>query len=193
MDSFYAFCYATAGWLTVQAMPLIVSPRIIVTLLSADAHVPTSMEAYFARSLGFTLIPFAVLFLFLTGAFPLGDNLTTVDISDVRASPYTTPSLLLTTLYHASISFYTYSRYVTKSTSQFSYLLATVISGSLAAMGVWCILFGGESHISRRTGADKRTGNWPFGNAVAMKKNVPKHGSRKGAAPKTDDIELKEL
>jgi hypothetical protein len=41
-------------------------------------------------------------------------------------------------------------------------------------MGLWCILFGGSSHISKRTGADKRTSGWPFGNSEADKKRVPK-------------------
>jgi hypothetical protein len=36
-------------------------------------------------------------------------------------------------------------------------------SGVLAAMGTWAILFGGGSHISRRTGKDKRTSGFPFG------------------------------
>lgn len=171
------------------------------------------MEAYFARSLGFTLVPFAVMFLFLTGAFPLGSDATsgkqfragelihlanrdTVDISDVRASPYTMPTLLLTTLYHSFVGFYTYSRYVNKSTSQISYLLATIVSGILAAMGLWVLMFGGDSHISRRTGADKRTGNWPFRNVEAAKSRVPKSVTR--AQQKTrmavgEDIELKEM
>lgn len=193
MNSFYAFCYATAGWLTAQALPLIFAPRLIAALLSVDVQfAATPLEAYFARSLGFTLIPFAILFLFLTGAFPLGNDISTVDITDVKASPYTTPTLLLTTLYHGSVGFYTYSRYINRSTSQFSYLMATIISGSLAAMGVWCIMFGGDAgHISRRTGADKRTGNWPFGNKIAAKKNVPKSRTRGGM--RSDDIDLKEL
>jgi hypothetical protein len=41
-------------------------------------------------------------------------------------------------------------------------------------MGLWCILFGGSSHISKRTGADKRTSGWPFGNIEADKKRVRK-------------------
>ena len=173
------------------------------------------MEAYLARSLGFTLVPFAVMFLFLTGAIPLGSDATSsksiksycdvfrliqaVDISDVRASPYTTPTLLLTTLYHSFVGFYTYSRYVNKATSQFSYLLATMLSGMLAAMGLWVLMFGGESHISRRTGADKRTGNWPFGNKEAAKSRVPKSVTRaqlrmqQQQGMRGEDIELKEL
>lgn len=52
-------------------------------------------------------------------------------------------------------------------------------------------MFGGDQgHISRRTGADKRTGNWPFGNAVAAKAKVPKSRSKRTVG---EDIELKEL
>lgn len=52
-------------------------------------------------------------------------------------------------------------------------------------------MFGGGSHISRRTGADKRTGNWPFGNSIAAKAKVPKSKTRKMAV--NDDIELKDM
>ena len=60
-------------------------------------------------------------------------------------------------------------------------------------------MFGGESHISRRTGADKRTGNWPFGNKEAAKSRVPKSATRaqqkmqKQQGMTGEDIELKEL
>lgn len=41
-------------------------------------------------------------------------------------------------------------------------------------MGLWCLLFGGSNsgHISRRTGADKRTSGFPFANAAAEKKKA---------------------
>jgi hypothetical protein len=41
-------------------------------------------------------------------------------------------------------------------------------------MGLWVILFWNSSRISKRTGADKRTSGWPFGNSEADKKRVKK-------------------
>lgn len=41
MDVFYAYNYSTAGWLSLQALPLLLSPKLIVTLLSAESRNPT--------------------------------------------------------------------------------------------------------------------------------------------------------
>jgi hypothetical protein len=38
-------------------------------------------------------------------------------------------------------------------------------SAAMASVGLWCILFASSSgRISRKTGADKRTSGFPFGN-----------------------------
>jgi hypothetical protein len=78
--------------------------------------------------------------------------------------------VLITALYHAAAASYTYSRYHT--TGQLAYLLACLAGSSLAASGLWVLLFAGESNrrVSRRTGADKSTSGWPFRNAVADRK-----------------------
>jgi hypothetical protein len=48
-------------------------------------------------------------------------------------------------------------------------------------------MFGGDpGHISKRTGADKRTSGWPFGNTVAAQK-------WKGKGRQEEGIELKDL
>lgn len=87
-------------------------------------------------------------------------------------APYATATLIITTLYHSAAAFYAYARYTVS--DQAAFLLGAMGSGALAAMGLWVILFGQSSHISRRTGADKRTSGWPFSNAEADKKRVPK-------------------
>lgn len=103
-----------------------------------------------------------------------------------QTTPFTTPTLLVAGLYHTSISFYTYARYAQRSTSQFSFLLASTVSGVLAALGLWSAMFGDGGHISKRTGADKRTSGWPFKNSVERKR-------RKGKGKEVEGIELKEL
>jgi hypothetical protein len=47
MDVFYAFSYGSAGWLTLQAVPLLISPTIIVTVLSPQARESTGQNALF--------------------------------------------------------------------------------------------------------------------------------------------------
>jgi hypothetical protein len=38
---FYSYTYGTAAWLALEAAPLIISPTIIITLLSPDVREPT--------------------------------------------------------------------------------------------------------------------------------------------------------
>ncbi len=72
-------------------------------------------------------------------------------------------------LYHASVAFYGYARF--NSDEQIGYLLGCIGSSTFAMFGLWIILFAGDKgHISKRTGADKRTSGWPFKNAEADKK-----------------------
>lgn len=113
-------------------------------------------------------------------------NNATAEPEEVQTTPFTTPTLLVAGLYHTSISFYTYALYAQRSTSQFSYLLAATVSGVLASLGLWSAMFGNGGHISKRTGADKRTSGWPFKNTVEKKR-------RKGKGMQQEDIELKEM
>jgi hypothetical protein len=38
---FYAYTYGSAGWLALQSLPLIISPTIMITLLSPEVREPT--------------------------------------------------------------------------------------------------------------------------------------------------------
>lgn len=44
MDVFYAYTYSTAAWLGIQAVPLLIFPKLIVTMLSVDARKPTGRQ-----------------------------------------------------------------------------------------------------------------------------------------------------
>ena len=35
---FYAYTFGTAAWLGVQALPLLVAPKLIIIMLSSEAH-----------------------------------------------------------------------------------------------------------------------------------------------------------
>lgn len=187
-----------------QATPLLVYPDMIITLLSPQVHQPSgnskdevarvttdpvaALEEYFARSSGLALTTLAILSLLLTGYFPLSSTFedgnscigrcksysadSYLDSNVASSNPYAVPTLLVTIFYHASTAFFTYSRYFR--TGQSTFALAAAASSSLAALGLWVLLFGEGSRISKRTGADKRTSGWPFGNAEADKKRVAK-------------------
>jgi len=179
MDVYYAYNYGTAAWLSLQAVPLIVSPTIIITLLSPEVREPTSLEEYFSRSLGIALLIIGIMTILLTGSVPLTSSFSdttsaavTTEANDPKA-PYAVPTLTITLLYHSAVAFYTYTRWTT--IGQASFALATAGSGFLAALGLWCILFASSSgRISRKTGADKRTSGFPFSNKEADKKRAGK-------------------
>jgi len=75
-------------------------------------------------------------------------------------------------LFHGTTAVFTYARYNT--TGSTSFALASIGSAVLFSVGLWCLLFASSSgRISRKTGADKRTSGFPFGNkesASAKKK-----------------------
>ncbi len=82
--------------------------------------------------------------------------------------------ILVSTLYHAAASFYSYTQFT--ESGQTGFLLGCVGSGVFGAFGLWCLMFAsGPGHISKRTGADKRTSGFIFKNTEADKRK-PKTG-----------------
>ena len=75
--------------------------------------------------------------------------------------------------FQSIMAFYCYSQYLYTGLLAFAFDVA--IYGGLAAMGLWCLLFGNSrGRISRRTGADKRTSGFPFTNVEADKRKMGK-------------------
>ena len=74
--------------------------------------------------------------------------------------------------YHAAYATNAYVQY--NSTQQAGYVVATTGYSILASLGLWCLLFGSGGHISKRTGADKRTSGFPFKNVEADKRKPEK-------------------
>lgn len=71
MDIYNGYSFGTAGWLLTQAVPLLLSPRVIISLLSEEMKTATDLETYFCRCLSFSLITLALLSLLLTGFIPI--------------------------------------------------------------------------------------------------------------------------
>lgn len=134
-----------------------------------------ALEDYFCRSLSLTLLTLGLVTLVLTGSLPLTSSLpesklpfpfplfTQANVrirclaSASQSHPLALPILIITTAFHAGTAFYAYMQYTT--TSQFAFALSCTGSGMLAAMGVWCLLFGGSAG-----GTKERVSGWPFRN-----------------------------
>ncbi|KAH6650617.1 hypothetical protein F5144DRAFT_54026 [Chaetomium tenue] len=179
MDSVSTYSVASLAWLATQAIPLIIWPSLISTLLQVDGppHQGVqygaaygSLEQYFARSLGLAQLALGTLLLVLSGVLPL-------DSAANQAPATTTPTgtasaaVLVTALYHAATASYAYARYA-RTGGQFAYLCGCLGGSGLAVFGLWVLLFAGEANrrVSRRRGADKSTSGWPFRNAEADRK-----------------------
>ncbi|CAN8098736.1 unnamed protein product [Discula destructiva] len=170
MDAISTYSFATLAWLSAQSICLMTWPTFVSSLLTSDYQHAKFAEQYFARSLGFAQFTLGLVVVCLTGAVPLT---TSVDNSTDTISPYANAVILVSTLYHASQAFYSYTSF--NYTSAGGYLFGAIGSVSLAAFGLWCLMFGGDKgRISKRTGADKRTSNFPFRNSEASKKKGKK-------------------
>lgn len=116
--------------------------------------------------------------LLLTNTLPIATLPTTAtDDSTGEESaknPYAYPTALVTTIYHALTAFYLYAQL--SYGWNFAFTSGMVGSGLLFCLGMWVVLFGdGKGRVSKRTGADKRTSNFPFENkesARAIKKET---------------------
>lgn len=134
------------------------------------------VEAYLSRAFGLALLAVAALTVLLTGSVPLvssvshaGTTATTSTEDDARA-PYAAPTMLVTTLFQATLAFYNYTWYLADGRAALG--MGMVGSAAMASLGVWCLLFAStKGRISKRTGADKRTSGFPFKNAEADKKH----------------------
>ena len=192
---FYAYTYATAGWLSLQSITLMTAPQIVTTALldetrpptgecslppsppvnkeSPGANGPAAIEIYFGRSLGFALSTLAIMVILLTGSIPLTTSKAiTTDESDPKA-PYAVPTLIVSTVFQGFCAFYAYTWYTFS--GQGAFAIGVLGYSLVASIGLWCILFA-SSHgkISRTTGADKRTAGFPFSNQEAEKKHGKK-------------------
>ena len=143
---------------------------MIVSLLVREPRRITDLETYLSRNLAFALLALAALLLLLSKILPVAVVVPANDPPDsegVAASlknPYAYPCLIVMTTYHGIVGFYLYAQLTYG--ANFALSCGLVGSGGLFCLGVWNVLFAGEKgRMSRRTGADKRTGNWPFRNS----------------------------
>nr|POE50128.1 hypothetical protein CFP56_71591 [Quercus suber] len=170
--AFTLYTYGTSGYLALQSLPLLFTPGLIVSLLASEPRRMTDLETYFSRSLGSAFLLIAALNLLLTGSIPLSSSaaagvVNAIDSNGLSKDPYAYPTLIVTTVYHALIAFYIYANLQWTAPGGWSFALGAglVLSTLLFCMGMWTVMFGTEAgRVSKKTGADKRTSNFPFEN-----------------------------
>lgn len=168
-QAFKAYAFGTAAYLTLQSLPLLLAPRLVVSMLAAEPRRMTDLESYLSRSLGFSLLSLALLCILLTGSVPLTNMLSDEDEEGNVKNPYALPTVIVTTTYHAMTAMYIYAQ-ITYRLGSFGFYAGMVASSALFCFGVWVIVFGSEKgKISKTTGADKRTGNFPFANTESSR------------------------
>lgn len=194
MDSVGTYATSTAAWLSLQAIPLLISPKLIVTMLSPDARRPTGspppsgqtfcslykssltkapvsdLETYLSRSLSLTLLCLALLTILLAGLLPLSTPVAESENSHAP-SPYSGPTVFLTTTFHVSSTVYTYTNYMATGSACFA--LGMTGSGFLSCFGLWCLMFGGGDGRGKVSG-------WPFRNDEERRRKKEKMMKRRG-------------
>lgn len=169
---FYLYTYGTAGWLALQAMPMLIAPKMVLHVLSSEGHHSTDLEIYFSRFSALAILCLAAMLLLLTGSIPLSAASGSVSIEDPDPeAPYAVPAIRITMFFHGAAAVYCYMRFV--NSGQFGFTLGTTGYAVMNLLGVWCIMFAtSNGRISKSTGADKRTSGFPFKNAEADKRKA---------------------
>ncbi|OAA68464.1 hypothetical protein SPI_00659 [Niveomyces insectorum RCEF 264] len=158
MDATSIYSLATLIWLSSQALPLLLWPSFVASLLVTD-HQVDPPTIYFARALGLAQLALGLLVPVLSGLLPLhvADDVAAAAPA-TAAAPFASATVLLSTLYHAAAAFYSYGCYHGHGASAAT-AFAVGCGGSsvLAALGLWCLLFsrdGRDIRSSRRRVGD---------------------------------------
>ncbi|KAI0683700.1 hypothetical protein BC835DRAFT_1394303 [Cytidiella melzeri] len=163
------WAYAATVILLVLATPMIMFPNFLLYISESSAerrNALTPLESYLSVNSGILLATLGLALLFNAPA-GLGIQLPST-------GKQAHPLLMPLTLSCSVIGLLSYN------TTSVGALAFIVFLGSsvIAAWGWWTIMFSGTSYISRKTGADKRTSTFMFGNkaAASSKKKEWKKG-----------------
>lgn len=91
------YALSTSAWGTLQSLPLLFAPRLIVSLCSTDTDArrsssTTDLESYLCRTLGLTLLALAASNLIFTGVIPIGPQAQSSSSSSTSSSSPTSSS-----------------------------------------------------------------------------------------------------
>jgi len=198
-DPFTLYAISTSAWGTLQSLPLLLAPRVIVSLCSPEARHITDFEAYLCRTLALTLLALAASNLVFTGVIPIGPQApassssspSTSSTSKTKersssgeetssSSPPRRPGVAaknevgkatasIAVAFQAITTFYLYTQVMGAGWS-FAFTAGLIGNGALFCFGTWTLLFGADAaRVSKTTGADKRTSGFPFGNSESAR------------------------
>ncbi|CAI6051156.1 hypothetical protein V2G26_014263 [Clonostachys chloroleuca] len=165
MDAVSSYSFGNLAWLSTQAVPLIIWPGFISSLLRVEGASSSSLEEYFARSLGFALLSLGLIVVLLSGAVPLGSSL---EAPQDGISPYASAVLIVSIFHHTSSALYCYGRYTY--TGETGFMLGLLGSGFFAIFALYCVMFAGDkAMISKYHKFDQSTSGFPFKNSESYR------------------------
>ncbi|KAF4991369.1 hypothetical protein FGRMN_7868 [Fusarium graminum] len=166
MSAIASYGYGNFVWLSTQALPLILGPAFVGSLLKPEGEASTTLETYFGRSLGFALLALGFTIVVLSGALPLDS--TSTEAPNSAPSPYASAAVLISTLHHVTSAFYCYARFAW--TRETGFLLGCIGSAIFATFGVYCVMFAGDTAMtSRYHKFDQSTSGFPFKNSQSYR------------------------
>ncbi|EPS98551.1 hypothetical protein FOMPIDRAFT_1097565, partial [Fomitopsis schrenkii] len=146
--------------LALAATPLLFFPRLLLFLASTGEFerrtALTPLESFFSLQTGILLVALAfALILNVPSAEDLPSYSTARNITHPLLAPLSTACALISII-----------AYNTKSVGSLG-LLVSVGTAIVSLWGIWVMVFGGTSRYSKKTGADKHTSRFLFGNKAA--------------------------
>lgn len=186
LQPFAAYSISTSAWSTLQSLPLLITPRLIVSLCASEPRKTTDLEAYLCRTLGLTLLALAAVNLIFTGLLPIGPQARAADSSTGSDEPtvggknsdVAKACATVAVVFQACTAFYLYAQ-LTSGGFSFAFAAGLVGNCGLFCFGTWALLFAGDGRTSKTTGADKRTSNFPFENRESAREKKKESKGRK--------------
>ncbi|KAG9019631.1 hypothetical protein FRB90_011977 [Tulasnella sp. 427] len=158
------WAWITAAWFTILALPLLIFPRLLL-FLSTPFNIHTSeiretmtpLEGYLCTHVGIGLLALAIA---LVTAIPSPPPIVR---AGVVPPPQTHPLLAPLSFSLAVTSFISYN---TKNIGPLG-MIMTLGCGITGLWGLWVMAFEGTGNYSNKTGADKHTSSFLFGNKAS--------------------------
>ncbi|KAG7452442.1 uncharacterized protein BT62DRAFT_878844 [Guyanagaster necrorhizus] len=157
----FTWSLACSALLTIASGTLVLSPWLLLFFASEHREL-TSLESFLMLHLGICL--FAVALALVLNALPCSVPLTCLQHS----------LLLPLTLCSFISSFLAYNTTDVGSLAT----LTSVAAGVIAIWGLWILVFGNSSSISKTTGVDKHTSSFIFGNTSSASAEKKRWKSR---------------
>jgi len=156
-EAITAWTLMAASLLTLLAAILCLFPQLLLFLSTDTPSALTALERFLSIHFGIWLFTIAVAMLLnLPSSSPLPLGITPA--SHPLLKPFTFACLL--------------SSFLSYNTSSVGTLatIHCVLTGIVSLWGLWVIVFGGSARVSKKTGADKHTSAFLFGNKSAASK-----------------------